>query len=363
MIQKEIHELANLIPTMSDDEYRDLVKDIEANGLLEPITLYEGRILDGRHRYRACMEIGLLPEYEEYTGEDALQYVISKNLHRRHLTSSQLAVVSLNLLPYLEAQAKERQATSTGGSNPQLVEIVPQAEQGKAREQAAERTGTNARYVSDAKKIQQAAPELLQRVASGEMSIPQARREVKRQDVIRNLESVEAQEAKAIIGVYDVIVIDPPWNMQKIERDVAPEQVAFEYPTMTIEEIQQINIPAADDCHIFLWTTQKFLPDAFYLLKAWQYKYVCTFVWHKNGGFQPFGMPQYNCEFALYARKGTPEFIDFKSFFTCFNANRGKHSEKPEEFYELLRRVTAGRRLDMFNRRAIEGFDVWGKEA
>ena len=52
----------------------------------------------------------------------------------------ELAVVSLNLLPYLEAQAKERQATSTGGSNPQLVEIVPQAEQGKAREQAAERT-------------------------------------------------------------------------------------------------------------------------------------------------------------------------------------------------------------------------------
>ena len=48
----------------------------------------------------------------------------------------ELAVVSLDLLPYLEAQAKERQATSTGGSNPQLVEIVPQAEQGKAREQA-----------------------------------------------------------------------------------------------------------------------------------------------------------------------------------------------------------------------------------
>ena len=163
-------------------------------------------------------------------------------------------------------------------------------------------------------------------------------------------------------GQFSCVVIDPPWPMEKIEREVRPNQIGFDYPTMSEAEIMSLDIPAADDCHLWLWTTQKFMPIAFDCLDAWGARYVCTFVWHKPGGFQPVGLPQYNGEFVLYARIGSPKFVDTKAFPTVFQADRGAHSEKPSEFYEMIQRVTDDPRIDMFARRRIEGFTPWGNE-
>lgn len=136
---------------------------------------------------------------------------------------------------------------------------------------------------------------------------------------------------------------------------------------MTGEEIREFGLRyvkpiAADDCHLFLWTTQRFLPLALSLLEDWGFTYVLTMVWHKTTGMQPLGLPKYNCEFVLYARKGTPKFIDTKAFACCFNGTSWEHSRKPDEFYDTIRRVTDGRRIDMFSRESREGFEQFGDE-
>lgn len=371
MTQYEFHELANIFPLMNGKEYDDLVNDIKANGLIEPVMLSDNKIIDGRNRYRACSDAGIECEFNELkyqTFSQLISFVVSKNLHRRHLESGQRAacVADANdIINKLKEEARQRQATSEQGiygGKPLSQKIDEPVDMGRTDDKLAELFNTNRQYVSDAIKIKEQRPDLHEKVKSGEIKIADAKREIKRDEVISSLESIEVKEQKEILGLYDVIVIDPPWPMQKIERDVTPNQVLLDYPVMSINEIESFELPCAENCHVWLWTTQKFLPDAFEILQMWELKYVCTFVWHKAGGFQPFNLPQYNCEFVLYARKGTPEFIDLKDFKVCFDAPRGKHSEKPDEFYDVIKRVTAGRRIDIFNRRPIDGFDVWGKE-
>lgn len=74
-------------------------------------------------------------------------------------------------------------------------------------------------------------------------------------------------------------------------------------------------------------------------------------------------MPKFNSDFSAYARKGSPKFVDRTDFFTVIEGKRGEDSAKPDEFYALLRRVTGGRRLDLFNRRRIHGFHGYGLES
>lgn len=363
----KIHPVAKAIPEMQPDEYTALKASIEQHGLIVPIETYSGAIIDGRHRYRACKELGIEPAIVEVDLGDLTpaEYVWGLNGERRHLTPSQRACVALEFMPGLKQEAKKRQeehgGTAPGRKNTGGHKTTSVA--GKSRDQAAKIVGVGASYVSKAELIKRESPLAFEEVKNGTRSMPDVIRDIKRSSIRTKLESVADMQAKEITGTYDVIVIDPPWPMQKIERDERPNQSEFDYPTMTEAELGALEIPCADNCHVWLWTTHKFLPMALRLLTVWQLKYVCTFVWHKPGGFQPVGLPQYNSEFALYARKGSPSFLDTKAFPTCFNAPRTKHSEKPEAFYDVVRRVTAGRRLDMFNRRAMSGFDVWGKEA
>src|SRR5882757_3080944 len=94
----EDHPLSAIFPLMPDDEIAALAEDITANGLREPIWLLDGKILDGRNRYRACVLADMDPRVEHFRDSDSLGFVISKNLRRRHLTTSQRAMVAANIV-------------------------------------------------------------------------------------------------------------------------------------------------------------------------------------------------------------------------------------------------------------------------
>lgn len=212
-------------------------------------------------------------------------------------------------------------------------------------------------------------PEIVKKIiqqAREEGTLPTTKeviREVQREKQIQrnsNLSSIPFPKDK-----YRTVVIDPPWEMKKLEREVRPNQVEFDYPTMTVAEIK--DLPIKELCiesgsHIYLWTTQKYLPISFQIFEHWGIAYIFTMVWHKSGGFQPFNLAQYNCEFVLFGRIGNLDFSTTKDFPCCFEGERQGHSIKPDRFYEIVQRVSAEPRLEMFTRKQREGFTVWGNE-
>ena len=170
------------------------------------------------------------------------------------------------------------------------------------------------------------------------------------------------------MGKYATVVIDPPWPISRIgwaKNEMNGVSVDLHYDTMSIPEITAlpINSVLADDALVFIWAVNSFPVEPVQFLTEWGAPYWFKMTWLKNGGIQVPNSPAFNAEWCFVGRKGKPQFQDIKAFSTANYWPRGAHSEKPEGFYDLLRRVTPGPRLDIFGRRRIAGFESWGDEA
>lgn len=156
----DFHPAANIFPMMSSAEFAGLVGDIRENGLREPILVDASTqtIIDGRNRYRACIEADVIPEFQPWEGSDPVGFVVSKNLHRRHLSESQRAMVASKIANLREGRPDKTTETS-GVSQPQAAKLL----------------NVSPDSVGFAKKtIERGAPVLIQAVESGEVAVSTA---------------------------------------------------------------------------------------------------------------------------------------------------------------------------------------------
>jgi hypothetical protein len=166
---------------MGADEYARLEGDIKARGQQHPITVYREQILDGRHRYRACQALGIEPQFEPFIGDDqsALAFVIGENLHRRHLSPSQVGMVAAKFAAMVKAEAAERERA---GKKPSGDMTGGSGEKGETAVILGNRFGIGETTVRKAVKVrEQGTPELVAAVESGTITVNEGARIAKMQ--------------------------------------------------------------------------------------------------------------------------------------------------------------------------------------
>ncbi|KKN79744.1 hypothetical protein LCGC14_0337660 [marine sediment metagenome] len=184
---------------------------------------------------------------------------------------------------------------------------------------------------------------------------------------------------------YNVIYADPAWE-QKAGRPLSGGYIKVDgvqvfnpksdksadlpYNTMSFDDIKELPIKELtdDNCHLYMWVTNKYLMKAEQIINAWGFKYSTTLVWAKKPiGSGMGGTYKVSTEFLIFATKGNVgEITNEKVNGTWFEQKRQYvngypcHSKKPDFFYELIEKVSAGSKFELFARNKRDGWDAWG---
>lgn len=380
-------EFKSLIPPLTAEEYAGLETSILSDGCRDAIVLWDDTIVDGHNRYEICTRHDIpfdTVEMDFANRDEAMLWMIDNQKARRNLTA--YAIITLNeKAGNIQARRKKNQGTRTDlfvnsqkGYTP--VNVTKElAKKSSVGEQAASRVIQINKAIEKAIEnettvVGQKPEELKNKLMSGDISINQAYKDIKREELRREREEViqeqiERPKTSNHIDIYTtenkyrVIYADPPWSYNDKQNIEVLGGAEKHYPTMPLDEICALPIPAEDNAVLFIWVTSPLLEDSFKVINAWGFKYKSSFVWDKVA----HNMGHYNSvrhEFLLIATKGscTP---DVKRLFdSVVSIERTEHSRKPNEFREMISTLYPfGGRLEMFAREAPEGWDVWGNMA
>lgn len=229
----------NIFPEMLPDDYARLVADLKANGYdqSQPIYTYEGDVLDGWNRLRACNELGITPTIKRFGGDeiDAIQFVMRTN-KRRNLTSSQWAAIAVEAEEIIEALReaveRERRAKISEARRGETAQLIAPSEKSdnEVRTKLAETFNTNRTYISDAAKLRNEKPEVFEQVKRGEKTMTEVKKEEKKERYEHKKNEFEkpitqSNTEQVIIlgdclevlpsleGTYDLLLTDPPYGM------------------------------------------------------------------------------------------------------------------------------------------------------
>lgn len=348
-------EYEAMIPPLRADEYQRLKDSISEVGLYEPIIVNnEFIVLDGHHRFKACLELDVLPRFTIKVFETKLDeeiYVIETNVIRRQLNQYQLTIMGLKLEEKYATQARENMLSGkTLSQNKERVHSEKKAAKVIGLKQS---TYYNAKYVLDKGTASQ-----VERFKVGKKRAGSLYREIKREEAIQELRA-KIPDVVSPDGPFDVIVVDPPWPYgNDDEYDADGNRVATPYPELSIDEIMALEPPASKNCILWLWTTNAFMHEAYHVLEAWGFEPKTILTWVKDR----MGVGAWlrgKTEHCILSIKGKPTINLTNQTTMFFGVNKG-HSCKPDEFYDLVEEYCIGTKVDWFARETREGWVAFG---
>jgi N6-adenosine-specific RNA methylase IME4 len=252
-----------------------------------------------------------------------------------------------------------------GKRSSDLSELVHEGITGRSDDKAGELFNVSGRYVSDAEMIKREAPEFVEPIMQGEMTITEAKRIINREEKIGKIID-KAQEISPITGIgkYPVIYADPPWRYDHPISD--SRKIENQYPTMDIEDIcnLEVNKLATDNAILFLWATTPMLEKGFKVLNSWGFEYRTSMVWVKPS-IGPGQWVRQRHELLLIGVKGNiPTPMGGDKPDSVIEAPRTEHSKKPVAMYEIIEKMYPELpKVELYSRNKRAGWYSWGYEA